>query len=258
MIVFWKWAIKSFQRNMAYRLEYFVSILNALLYMFIFTSIWGAVFAEGQTKNGLTGELMINYAVFATLIKVTVVKTRDLIGQRVRTGEIAVDLIKPFSLPFMTLADAVGSWIFQIFSRGIPLIILAVYFFDISMPKGLDFAFILSYIFSFLIFHGLLFIFGVASFYITENFPLWLLNSSAVSLLSGSILPLQILPQAVQNFAVLTPYPYLFYLPSMKLLRDDFPFEDALLRQVLVLFFTYFIGFVMYSYGKTRLHVQGG
>ncbi|MES0488937.1 MAG: ABC-2 family transporter protein [Leptospirales bacterium] len=258
MIVFWKWTIKSFQRNMAYRLEYFVSLLNALLYMFIFTSIWGAVFVEGQTKNGLTRELMINYAIFATLIKVTVVKTRDFIGQRVRTGEIAVDLLKPFSLPMMTLADAVGSWIFQIFSRGIPLIALAIYFFEISPPKGFDIEFLLSYVFSFFIFHGLLFMFGVASFYITDNFPLWLLNSSAVSLLSGSILPLQILPESVQKFAIFTPYPYLFYLPSMKLLRDDFPFEYALLRQVLVIVIIYFIGFVMYRYGKTRLHIQGG
>ena len=138
--------------------------------MFIFTSIWKAVIAPGEQTHGLDQNLMVNYAVFATLIKVTVVKSRDFIGQRVRTGEIAVDLTKPFSLPLITLADSVGSWMFQMFSRAIPLLLFAVYAFDLKYPVGLDLYFVVSYILSFFIFHSLLFILGTASFYITENF----------------------------------------------------------------------------------------
>jgi ABC-2 type transport system permease protein len=258
MIVFFKWAVKSFQRNAAYRLEYFVSIFNAFLYITIFTSLWGALFAHGVTKNGLTRELMINYAVFVTLIKVTIVKTRDMIGQRVRTGEIAIDLTRPFSLPLMTLADAVGSWLFQVFSRAIPLIIVSALVFDIQFPIGIDFEFLLSYVLSFLIFHAMLFFFGVLSFFITENLPVWLFNSAAVSLLSGSILPLEILPAIVGKFALLTPYPYLFYLPTMKLVKGHFPMDYAIMKQIIVLLITYSIGFFVYVAGRKKLHIQGG
>ena len=258
MKVFFKWALKSFQRGLAYRLEYFVSIFNALLYMFIFTSIWKAIFTQGEVVRGLDQNLMVNYAVFATLIKVTVVKSRDFIGERVRTGEISVDLTKPISLPLITLADAIGSWLFQLFSRAIPLLVFAVYAFDIKYPVGLDMYFVASYILSFFIFHALLFSFGTASFFITENFPLWILNSAAISLLSGSILPLQILPEFVQDIAVYTPYPYLFYLPTMKLLQGDFPMTVALSKQLIAMSLTYSLGFFLFHYGKRRLHIQGG
>jgi len=258
MKVFLKWVVKSFQRGLAYRLEYFVSIFNALLYMFIFTSIWKAIFNQGEVIKGLDQNLMINYAVFATLIKSTVVKSRDFIGERVRTGEISVDLTKPISLPMITLADAMGSWLFQLFSRAIPLLVFATYAFDIRYPVGLDIYFIASYILSFFIFHSLLFVFGTASFYITENFPLWILNSAAISLLSGSILPLEILPVYVQDIAIYTPYPYLFYLPTMKLLQGDFPMMHALSRQLMAMSATYLLGFALFHYGKRRLHIQGG
>lgn len=258
MDIFFKWAIKSFQRNAAYRLEYFVSIFNALLYIIIFTSVWGALFEHGVTKRGLTREVMINYAVFVTLIKVTIVKTRDFIGQRVRTGEITADLTKPISLPVITLADAVGSWMFQLFSRGVPLLAMAFFFFDVSLPAGFDFWFVLSYILSFFIFHSLLFIFGVASFFITENFPLWLINSAAVSLLSGAILPLEILPELLQRFALVTPYPYLFYMPTMKLVKGVFPYDLALLKQLIVVICCYSVGAFLYYRGRRKLHIQGG
>lgn len=243
---------------MAYRLEYYVSIFNALLYIVIFTSVWQAIFKDNEVRFGMTRELMVNYAVFVTLIKSTMVKTRDMIGQRVRTGEISVDLMKPVSLPLLTLADATGSLMFQIFSRAIPLIIFCSLMFDLMLPPGLDLTFAFHYLFGFLIFHSLLFIFGVAAFFITENFPLWLLNSASVSLLSGSILPLDILPEIVRKIALWTPYPYIFYLPAMKLLKDQTPVEYPLATQLIVLIVTYGIGLTLYHLGKRRLHIQGG
>ena len=75
-----KWIIKSFQRNLAYRLEYYMSLLNAFLYIVIFTSVWTAIFTGGKNKDGLTQEIMVQYAIYATLIKVSVSRARDLIG----------------------------------------------------------------------------------------------------------------------------------------------------------------------------------
>lgn len=258
METFLKWSIKSFQRSLAYRLEYFVSIFNALLFIFIFTSVWKALFPDNQTRFGMSRALMINYAVFVTLIKTTLVKSRDLIGPKVRSGEISLDLIKPFPVPLMTLADAVGSLFFQIFSRSLPLIIISVIVFQISLPPGLDFHFAINYVLSFLIFNSIVFIFGVASFYITENFPLWLFNSAGVSLLSGSIIPLEILPSIVRHIAWYTPYPYIFYLPTMKLLRNEYPFGHGIEGQIIVLTCTYTLGLGMFFFGKRKLQIQGG
>jgi len=130
--------------------------------------------------------------------------------------------------------------------------------FDITLPPGIDIYFFINYILAFLIFHSIMFIFGVASFYITENFPLWILNSACVSLLSGSIIPLEILPDLARKIALWTPYPYIFYLPTMKLLRNEYPVDHPFLGQIFFLLVTYSIGFAIYHFGKRKLQIQGG
>lgn len=258
MKAYLNWVTKSFQRGMAYRLEYYMSVMNAVLYIFIFTSIWAAVLPEGKEVAGLDRALMIQYAIYATLIKVSVSKGRDMLGPRVRSGEIAVDLTKPLSLPGIVLADSMGNMLFQTFSRALPLLVLSILFFDLSLPPGLDLYFILSFVLSFLIFYSLMLFIGVSSFFLTDNFAVWVLNSGFVSLLSGAIIPLEILPDSLAALAKMTPYPYLFYLPTMKLLRGDFPMQAALVKQLIAFLATFGISYGIYALGRRNLHLQGG
>lgn len=38
-----KFISKAFQRSIAYKLEYYTGLMNAFLYIFIFTSVWQTV-----------------------------------------------------------------------------------------------------------------------------------------------------------------------------------------------------------------------
>lgn len=253
-----KWIIKSFQRNLAYRLEYYMSLLNAFLYIVIFTSVWAAIFAEGKNKDGLTREIMVQYAIYATLIKVSVSRARDLIGEKVRSGDIAVELMKPVSLPMIAMADALGSSMFQLFSRVTPLLVLSFFIFDLNMPKGLDLGFFASYALSFLTFYGLMFTISVSSFFLLDNFGIWILNSALISVLSGAIIPINILPDFAKDIAYMTPYPYLFYLPTMKLIQNTFPFDGALMKQAMAATATVGFSLFLFKVARRKVYIQGG
>src|SRR5690606_8969683 len=128
-----KFVSMAFQRSLAYRVEYYTGILNAFLYIFIFTSVWKALIPEGTTRSGLSQNDMIGYAVLATLLKVSFGRNDSLLSSRVRTGEIAVDLMKPFNFPLMVFCDTVGVSLFQLFARAIPLLVFCLFIFDIPI-----------------------------------------------------------------------------------------------------------------------------
>jgi len=129
-----KFISMAFQRTMAYRVEYYTGLLNAFLYIFIFTSIWRVLIPEGTTMNGLSRNDMIAYAILATLVKVSYGRNISLIGSRVRSGEIAVDLMKPYNFPLMYFCDTIGISLFQLFARAFPILIFSILLFDIKLP----------------------------------------------------------------------------------------------------------------------------
>ena len=84
---------------LAYRLEVVVHILSASLVTFFNWSLWHSVFIGRQTIAGRTAEEMCTYVVMAWVVT-TFYSTRvdEFVGQRIRSGDIAVDLLRPWSL----------------------------------------------------------------------------------------------------------------------------------------------------------------
>jgi hypothetical protein len=96
VMAYFKFISMSFQRSISYRVEYFMSVLNAFLYIFIFTSVWKTLIPAGKSVEGLTREDMIAYAVLSTLVKATFGRNDSLLSSRIKSGDIAADLLKPF------------------------------------------------------------------------------------------------------------------------------------------------------------------
>ncbi len=253
----------SFQRSITYRIEYFTSILNALLYIFIFVSIWKALIPEQGLENGLTVEKMISYAVLSTLIKATFARSQGFISSKVRTGEIAVDLMKPYSIPLLYLSDIMGQSLFQILARAIPLFLFSLFLFDIKFNISLFqfLIFIFFYFLSFLVYYFISLFISSLSFFFVEIFPFWILYFSLVTLISGAIIPIDFFPEQIKNLILITPFPYLFYFPTMILINLDhliFDFETLLMRYLLILFFLFIIDFIVYNAGIKKLTIVGG
>ncbi|MCB1511960.1 MAG: ABC-2 family transporter protein [Hyphomicrobiaceae bacterium] len=256
-----KFISMSFQRSLAYRFEYYTAVLNAFLYIFIFTSVWKALIPEGETVNGLTRNNMVAYAVLSTLIKSSFGRNDSLLSQKVRTGEIAVDLMKPFSFPLMYLSDTFGSSLFQLFARSLPLLAFCIFLFGISVPVSgtLLLKFIPVYLLAFLLFFLMSFLISSFSFYFVEIFPFWIFYYAMITLCSGAIIPLDFFPEWLVNILMSTPFPYLFYFPTMLLLdRISMPYDILLLRYAILLASVGGLCWLSYRGGLRKLSIAGG
>jgi ABC-2 type transport system permease protein len=263
MKIYLKYISLSFQKEITYRIEYFTSVLNALLYIFIFISIWNALIPKEGLENGITPELMTTYAVLSTLIKATFARSQAFISSKVRTGEIAVDLMKPYSLPLLYFSDIVGKSLFQIFARGIPLLIFCKMLFDIEIPIEFNsfLQFLFLYLLSFIIYYLISLFLSSLSFYFVEIFPFWIMYFAMITLMSGAVIPIDFFPAYFKKIVLMTPFPYLFYFPTMILLKSQNLF---LSYNVLILY--YFIHIIIlliittfvYKWGIRKLTIAGG
>lgn len=263
MKIYLKFISMSFQKSIAYRIEYFTSLLNALLYIFIFVSIWKSLIPKEGMDNGITQEMMISYAVLSTLIKSSFGRSQGFISSKVRSGEIAVELMKPYSLPLIYLGDIIGNSLFQLLARSIPLFLFCIMVFDIHFKVTLNqfYLFLFFYFLSFFLYYFISLFISSLSFYFVEIFPFWILYFAMITLLSGAIIPIDFFPLDIQNLVLNTPFPYLFYFPTMILLKSNtllLSYDELLIKYLQNLLMIGILSVILYKSGIKKLTVAGG
>lgn len=262
ILAYLKFVSMAFQRTMAYRVEYYTGLLNAFLYIFIFTSVWKALIPEGGSMSGLTRNDMVAYAVLSTLIKTSFARHEGLLSSRIRSGEIAVDLMKPYNLPLMYFCDTSGVSLFQLFARSLPILFFSFFVFQISLPVDLPtlLGFLPIYALAFILFFSLSFFISSLAFFFVDIFPFWIAYFALITLTSGAIIPLDFFPAAIRGILNYTPFPYLFYVPTMFLLQKSLTIGyPAIMAIYSILIATSMsIGIFTYLLGLKKLSIAGG
>ena len=80
-----------------------------------------------------------------------------------------------------------------------------------------------------------------------------------ITLCSGAIIPLDFFPQWLVDILLSTPFPYLFYFPTMHLMeRIAMPYEMLLLRYAILLISVGGLCWLSYNGGLRKLSIAGG
>ena len=249
---------------MAYRFEYFVGIFNGFLFIFIFTSLWKAVFlqADESSRAGFTMETILAYAVFAMILKISFTQDDMMTSQKIRTGAMAMDLIKPIKYMYMSFSECIGQSVFHWFSRSLPLLIFSVFLFDISLPTdpARYYYLLVSGTFGYLILFQINFLIGLLAFWFIENFAFQLMKFSLITLFSGAILPVDFFPSYLQGFISWIPFKYIFYVPTAIFTghMTGPPVFESIFRQFIWIIVLYIFAEWMWKRGSAKLVIQGG
>lgn len=265
METYLKFVSKSFQKEFAYRVEFFIGILNGLLFIFIFTSLWKAIYNSPISASlgpAFNRQTIISYAVYAMIIKISFTMDDEVTVQRVRTGDIGLFLIKPFNYFFMNLSECIGQSLFHFVARGIPLLILSIFIFNIELPA--DGEHILLFLPSALLGYSIIFIINfinsLLAFWFIEVFSFQLMKYGMFTLFSGGMLPIDFFPEAMQPFISFLPFKYTLYVPT-SILIGHFS-RNQMYSQILIqcIWFIglYILSVFMWKFAEKKLVIQGG
>src|SRR3954452_23430951 len=263
--VYWAIAVRSFRRFSTYRIATVSGAFTNTVFGFILCGVYLTLWHE---RPGLGGYDVPDALTFVWLqqgllmpIGIFGATTTSELGERVRNGEIAVDLYRPTRLLLWWLSVDLGRAMFQLLVRGGAPLRVGTLVFDLRFPSrplawvavavGLVLAILVS--------------FGIRSLVALSGF--WIMDSRGMDQLalvlscffSGMILAVVVCPGWIGEFARATPWAATMQVPiDIWLDRNPGGIGSALLFQLGWILVLLIGGQLVTSLATRKVVIQGG
>jgi ABC-2 type transport system permease protein len=262
--VVWLLVVAGFRRQSAYPLATLAGLVANLTFGLLKTAILlAAIESAGGELAGYTAGTMSAYVWLSQglLGSVNMWGRTDMMV-RVRTGDVAIDFLRPFDVQAASIASDTGASLFALVPRGLPSVALGALVVGMTMPAAVA-PYVLgavSLVVAVVISHGIVYCIAVAGFWLVETRGLVSLYMAVAGLLAGLYVPVHLLPGWLQTVAHATPFPSMMQAP-IDVLTARVAGTDAVAAvgvQVAWLAVVLAAGQLLTRAGRRTLEVQGG
>ncbi|MEV7995247.1 ABC-2 family transporter protein [Streptomyces sp. NPDC086077] len=256
-------AVGNFRRYATYRAATAAGVFTNTVFGLILVYTYLALWDERPQLGGYDQAQAVTYVWLGQALLSTLAigggGFENELMERIRTGDVAIDLHRPADLQLWWLASDLGRAFFQLLGRGVLPFAFGALVFDVALPSdpvtwgACLVAVLLGMVVSF----GLRYLVALSAF--------WLLDGTGVSQVtwllgyfcSGMLLPLNVFPGLLGEIVRALPWSSLLQAPADVLLgRADplgtFVFQGAWAVALLV------VGRLMQSSATRRVVVHGG
>lgn len=250
-----------FKAQMVYRFDVAFTAVFTVIKILFAVIVWGAVFTGKTTVAGFTFNSMLSYYVISSFLSQLDFSdgTGGEISGRIRGGSFSKYMVIPVSTFQYFLWQTIGAASFySIFILLSSVIWVVVFRIDFTITSNVPA--VLSSIT--LILLGMLFMVQLSYFIGILTFKyksVWLFNTikgTISAFVTGSLMPLILLPDNIVNVMKYFPFYYIVYLPAMMLLGRNHN-EAFLGIVVLSLFVLAFIPINHFTYKSLRIKYDG-
>ncbi|MBY5828966.1 ABC transporter permease [Rhizobium leguminosarum] len=220
MSAYFAFARSSFHSQLAYRNEVWANIFGKLVQVFARVAIWQAAYAGigGIVVDGVSLQQMVTYALLGGAVMGATRPERIIgeIGRSLKTGDIAVWLLKPLSYPLYLFANECGSFGYRLMTQVIPTVTFTALFYGMLPPASLfdGLMFVAFWALSFTLLFLMSALFGLIAFWLMTSFSLdWILGA-LLQLFSGLLVPFWFFPEPLATVARHLPFAWVVYYPN--------------------------------------------
>ena len=261
----WKYAwiaLTAARSNVAYAGEVAARTVFLAVILFVFLQLWRVTYAEtgAERLGGLTLVEMLWYLAMTECMTLSTPRVAWEVDQDVRTGALAVQLIRPLSYPLYRLSVFLGERLVRYAMNAVVASAVALALVGpirVSAPglalflAALPLAFVLDFLAYVLI--------GLGAFWLEDTTGLTLIYSRVTMIMGGMLLPLELFPDALQSIARSLPFALVMYGPARLFVRPDGWFAVGLIVKQAVAM-TLFAGavFLVHRGAMRRLFANGG
>ncbi|MFD4697149.1 ABC transporter permease [Streptomyces niveus] len=259
-------AAGGFRRYATYRAATAAGVFTNTVFGFIGAYTYIALWEQRPNLGGYDLSQALTYVWLGQALLMTCAMMgggfEDELMERIRTGDIAIDLYRPVDLQLWWMASDLGRAAFHLLGRGIVPMALGALAFDLAVPTRPMVW--LAFLFS--VFLGVVVSFAVR--YLVALSAFWLLDGAGVGQIaflaglffSGMLLPLTLFPGALGEIARALPWSSLLQVPADVFLErrtgwgllGAFAFQAGWAAALLAL------GRLLQSVATRRVVVQGG
>ena len=184
--------------------------------IYIQVSIWTALLAiPGVISGGITLSDMISYVIAAFLLRtLTRSNVSYKLADRVRSGSVAVDMIRPTPLISYMFFEQLSENLFSLLISGTPVIILSAVFFGIKVPTFINLSlFLTSVVLAVILMFYIEYVFGLGVFWLKNGTHTDFIVSGMFTVFSGMTIPLWFYPEALARVCDVLPFKLVAFEP---------------------------------------------
>lgn len=254
----------SFNRKAVYRFEVWTQIIANVLFLFMWMFIWQGLYSGKETVLGVTFHSMLSYVLISQMLQGLHSAGTPLweIQGQVRTGNIAMEMVRPYDYPTRLLFSDFGGISFYFLTAILPLYLALILVFKPAIPGTLLTwtAFILSALLGYLIHYNIELTFGLLSFWLIEPGGVEDIFYFSISLFSGSVVPLWFFPAWLEKIASLLPFQGIYFIPNSIFVGEltGAAAISALGLQLCWIGITYLLMRYVWEKASNKIVVQGG
>jgi ABC-2 type transport system permease protein len=181
------------------------------------------------------------------------------LADRVRTGDIAIDLSRPWDLQAALLATDVGRAGHAALFRFAPPVVFGALLLPFRWPQRWTTAvlFVVSVVLAIAVSSGLRFLLDLAAFWLLDARGVRGVYNAVGGTLAGLTVPLAFFPDAMRELLYATPFPALIQTP-IDVFTERGPLLALLVHQLLWALALFGLGRLVLSRATRKLVVQGG
>jgi ABC-2 type transport system permease protein len=252
----------SARSDLAYSAANISRILFMTTVLYVFMRLWSVVYvATGSERiGGLSQAQILWYLVATESILMSMPRLWYEIDQEVRTGQLAVQLIRPLSYAAAHFGRSIGERLVRfVINLGAGSLVALILVGPISLSAAglamflivLPMAFIIDFLAALLI--------GLCAFWLESTQGIALIYSRLMMVLGGLLVPINVYPESVQPYLRALPFAAILDAPARILVNPStLVFVQCLVLQVACLT-VYGIGaYALHSFALRRLFVNGG
>lgn len=226
-----------FKTQIAYRFDIITSMIFTISKILLAYVLWGAIFGKQSVISGFTFNSMLSYYIISSFLTQLDQSsgTGWQISEEIRNGRFSKYIIKPVGVFRYFTAQTVGVsaflLLFNLIAAAIWVFIFRVDFVISGNSQSIISALILILL-------GLLFMLqinyfiGILAFKFLDTSIFMMIKDNIVQFVTGSLIPLTLLPPGIIRIMTFFPFYYISYLPSMLLLGRN---ENEIITGIVIL-----------------------
>lgn len=256
------WALfnEGVKSNSFYRLMTVSSIASNVMYLVLLIAVWTAISQSATLRGGL--DRVITYVIVATTVNTSVSSgIENFVGYRIQQGTIVNELKRPVSFLKTAYLHELGWQSLDALKTGTPLLVGGILLAGVSVPGLKGAALFLSSVFLAFNLVVLLALNSSMLIFWTKSFSgIRYSRSTLISLFSGALFPLYLLPEGLRQVFYLLPFSLMVDAPVRIYLGEVAGLEAVRLLGYQLAWIAAFYVALRFSWRKARnkLTVQGG
>jgi ABC-2 type transport system permease protein len=213
-------ATRAFRRYSTYRAATLAGIFTNSVFGIIYSYAYLALWEANPTAGGYDAGDAVTYVWLGQAMLMTIALwgggTTDDLAERIRTGDIAIDLYRPVGIVSWYLASDLGRAVYHLLTRGVAPTLVGVVLFDISLPASPAAAvgFALSVPLAVIVSFGIRFLVASSAFWLLDQSGVKVMSGAFAIFFSGMMLPLVLFPGWLGTIAQALPWAAYVQVPA--------------------------------------------